>query len=734
VPRLDLSIEQRLAAGFGFVVVLLVGYVVLTGLLEARVDAMHAELRERVIPSVVAAGDLERTVMRRGIAARTFALTQEPDIVEQIEQARHLKYAALDRLERFTTDPAAVQELRLLAAENDDRLRTFVDLVRRGVAQEELRAAERELTLSRERVLVLARQYFEEQFAREAAFRQSIIEHQEAVERWRWLVALVLVVTSVLAASFTARAVSQPARRLHEAARAIRAGDYGPALALAAPSGALPQRDELRELAAAFADMALTLQARERRMAADAHFSAALAASAEAEQMVTGALREMAEFGGFEAAAMYLADAAGMQLQRFAAFAPDDSPRQLPADQGLAGEAFATGRRIVVRDIPPDTPLRLRLGFGDVVPRSLVAVPVAGRERSLGVVLLGSLREPEEGALEFLDYAVHLLGISLHVALAQREIASLASELKQKNASLDEANEELQAQNEELQAQSEELCAQTEELREANDRLQQADEAKNNFVAVLAHELRNPLAPILSTAQAVRLRAGSSDPELRRATELIERQVKQLTRLVDDLLDVTRIARGKVELQKERVELSAVLGRAIEISRPLIEERSQRLEFHLADEPLWLEADSARLAQVFSNLLNNAAKFTPDGGEIRVVASQERHAAVVRVRDTGIGIAPEMLARVFIPFTQILESEAPARRSNSGLGIGLSLVQQLVQLHGGSVEAHSEGAGCGSEFVVRLPLRGGGAGTRTGLTEAEAQAQAPRVGERHELS
>lgn len=180
----------------------------------------------------------------------------------------------------------------------------------------------------------------------------------------------------------------------------------------------------------------------------------------------------------------------------------------------------------------------------------------------------------------------------------------------------------------------------------------------------------------------------------------MERQVEHLVRLVDDLLDVSRIMRGKVELRREPIELSTVIGRAVETSQPAIDAEAHRLEVCMPPEPLWVHGDIVRLAQVVSNLLNNAAKYTERGGNITLVAAREGSEATVRVRDTGIGIAPPLLPQLFNMFFQ---AERRTKESQGGLGIGLSLVRRLVELHGGTVEAHSEGRGKGSEFVVRLP-------------------------------
>ncbi len=230
--------------------------------------------------------------------------------------------------------------------------------------------------------------------------------------------------------------------------------------------------------------------------------------------------------------------------------------------------------------------------------------------------------------------------------------------------------------------------------------LKKADHRKNEFLAMLAHELRNPLAPIRSAVQVMQME-GSDDASVHAAREVVERQVQHLVRLVDDLLDVSRISRGKIALRLEPVDLASVVARAIEISRPLIDARKHQLEVALPGTALRVEADATRLAQVVSNLLNNAAKYTEEGGRIHLSVEQVAREAVLRVRDTGVGIPADMLTSVFELFTQVKSSLS---RSQGGLGIGLTLVRSLVDMHGGKVQAMSDGLGQGSEFVVRLPL------------------------------
>ena len=229
--------------------------------------------------------------------------------------------------------------------------------------------------------------------------------------------------------------------------------------------------------------------------------------------------------------------------------------------------------------------------------------------------------------------------------------------------------------------------------------LSEADKRKDEFLATLAHELRGPLAPLANVLEL--WKQSSSAPQLRRARETMERQLGQMVRLVDDLLDLNRITRNRLELRKTRVELASVIAHAVEASRPLIDARSQKFVATLPEEPCELNADPARLAQVFANLLNNSSKYTDPGGQILLSARRDGDDVIVRVRDTGIGIPPEKLEGVFDMFSQV---DSALERSQGGLGIGLTIVKRLVDMHEGNVEARSAGVGKGSEFIVRLPV------------------------------
>lgn len=265
-------------------------------------------------------------------------------------------------------------------------------------------------------------------------------------------------------------------------------------------------------------------------------------------------------------------------------------------------------------------------------------------------------------------------------------------------------------------------CTDIEDHKRAEDALKEADRRKDEFLATLAHEMRNPLAPLRNGLELMRL-ADDSREIIEHARDMMERQLGQLVRLVDDLLDVSRISRGRIELRRERVELAEVVRRAIETSRPSIEAGGHHLRLDEPPMPVMVDADVTRLSQVFSNLLNNAAKYTPSGGQIVLSIMCNDGNAAVSVRDTGVGIPSEMLPKVFDMFAQVDRS---LDRSQGGLGIGLSLVKKLVEMHGGSVEAKSEGHGRGSEFVVHLPTVPSPAVARSADSGEQADAATAR--------
>ena len=237
-------------------------------------------------------------------------------------------------------------------------------------------------------------------------------------------------------------------------------------------------------------------------------------------------------------------------------------------------------------------------------------------------------------------------------------------------------------------------------LRRSEAALREADRRKNEFLATLAHELRNPLAPILNAALLIQL-AGEADSRLRKAADIVVRQVQTMARLVDDLLDVSRITRGRIELRMQLVHVETIIANAVEAARPLIAEKRHELDVRLPDEPVVIDGDPVRLSQALLNIVNNATRYTPPGGSITIRAEPDGNRVRITVSDTGIGIPPELLEEIFDLFAQ--GHGAPERRT-PGLGIGLHLARGLVTLHGGELTAHSDGPGRGSEFVLTLPV------------------------------
>jgi signal transduction histidine kinase len=271
----------------------------------------------------------------------------------------------------------------------------------------------------------------------------------------------------------------------------------------------------------------------------------------------------------------------------------------------------------------------------------------------------------------------------------------------------------------ELYRQRQQIAIQRDELKAHSDALEEADRRKDEFLATLAHELRNPLAPVRHGLDILRKSPDSKDAvEIR---EMMDRQLVHLVRLIDDLLDVSRVSQGKIELRKERIKAADVLHSALESSRPLIDSAGHSLTIDVPPEPIWLDADLTRLAQVVGNLLNNAAKYTPEGGRIGLSLRTDGADAVIAVSDNGLGIPADMQSKVFQLFAQV---ENHMDRARGGLGIGLALVKQLVAMHDGSVSAESAGTGQGSVFTVRIPLAASNMETQS---EAEPLAVQPAL-------
>jgi signal transduction histidine kinase len=306
------------------------------------------------------------------------------------------------------------------------------------------------------------------------------------------------------------------------------------------------------------------------------------------------------------------------------------------------------------------------------------------------------------------------------LAKANERLAEANTTLQaEKNRELENLNQILQRANNELEQANRTLQSEVAERARAEQALKEADRHKDEFLAMLAHELRNPLAPILNAVQLMRKKP-LADPQLAWSRDVIERQLGHLTRLVDDLLDVSRVTRGKINLTREPVEVGGLVARAVETVQPLITERGHQLTVDVSREPIWVYGDALRLIQALGNVLANAAKYTERAGHITLVALQVGETAEIRVRDTGIGIPAALLPTIFDMFTQ-LKSETS--RSQSGLGIGLALVRKLLEMHGGTVTASSKGVGLGSEFVIALPVIANASGYLSAIAEAKGNGR-----------
>jgi two-component system, sensor histidine kinase len=399
------------------------------------------------------------------------------------------------------------------------------------------------------------------------------------------------------------------------------------------------------------------------------------------------------------AAAVYTSDGT-----RFATYA--SAPNQtIPARPAPSGYRIEAGEVAVFRNIVENGEmvgtvyLRSRYGLFDrlvsygailgavMLGALLIAGLVASRLQAAITRPLAAVTNVARQVMQRRDFTLRVPGNdSGEIGVLVAAFNDMLAEIGRRSHALQEANATLEH---EMQVRQ-----------RAEEALRLGDRRKDEFLATLAHELRNPLAPIRTGLDILRLRSGDAQAT-QRATDIMERQLRQMVRLVDDLLDVSRINTGKFTIKSGRVELKAVVNDALEVVRPYIELHGHELTIDLPDRPVFLNGDATRLAQILSNLLNNAAKYTNRGGRVGLRATVDDRTLTLVVSDTGIGIAPDMLDTVFEMFVQV---DSTLERSNAGLGVGLSLARKLVELHGGTIEAHSAGVGHGSQFVVRLPI------------------------------
>ena len=742
MSRFDLSIAQRLALGFGVLLAILVGLVAFVFDRHETSSAAQREYHDEIAPRRERALELESAVLSMGIALRSHELLRDDTRLLRFRESRAAVLEAVRRLEAGGGggwgDGGRIRPL----------VERYVAMADRIVSR-----PDEAMTPGQEQAIVDTRDALigglgallrRERLATADAL-SAMSEARESVRRALIGAAALMLVCAIGLGWVTTQAIARPLRGLVRAAEALEADDWRPALALAASRPARPaerSRNEVRVLAGALGAAAVALDRRAQRLRADGEIASAAASTLDRTVLAERALEALVTHAGAEVGVLYGARRGAGQLEPLARHAIAQAP-PVAAGDGLPGQAARDGRLHVVRDIPADSPFAVRIGYDQAPPRAVAAVPLRVRDEVHGVAVIGSLRELDADALAFLEAAGGQLGIALQNAAAHEEIERLLADLRESNQQLQAQSEELQAQNEEIQAQNEEIQAQNEELQAQQDELQrrtrdletysgelrrhaamlaEADERKNEFLGLLAHELRNPLAPMTVSLLILEQSPPGSERALR-AQAVIERQVRHLSRLIDDLLDVTRISHGKIQIAREPLELVEVVRSCIEDQHGGVAEKNLQLDVDLPDTAIWVDGDRTRLCQVLNNLLSNASKFTDAGGRIQVRLAADEPDAVIEVADSGAGIEAELLPRIFQPFTQGTTSLA---RANGGLGLGLALVRALVELHGGTVSAHSDGPGTGARFVVRLPTRPAAAPTPA-PDAAPASAQRYRV-------
>jgi len=735
------SIAQRLGAGFGLLILILSAFVALITWQLAKNDRANDSL-DAMFVSGQQIEEFERSVFLLAVSTRDYLRNRTPEELAVFEAAQQRLNRAMRGLEARTSE----QELVQLGEQ-------YASLSRQVVTQRDATSAD--LVPLRQTILAHAQAITTQQ---DAAV-ESALEHMRANRAKSRVFLIIGVAASGLlflgVGILTTRSVSIPARELVDVAAALRNGDWRPALLLdrESPPPDKPSANEIAQIGRAFGAAATELELREQRLAAHAAIANASGASLDKGQITEDVLRTVLQHVHAEVGAFFVEGAEADMLVPVATRCVTGTLEPVRVGEGLVGQCAQDRQTVVWRDIPAHSPFSVGLGYDQAPPRSVAATPLVVGGELLGVLVVASLRDFDDGAISFLEAAASIVTVGLMNARAYEEMKQLLARLQEQSEQIQAQNEELQAQNEELHAQGEELQAQSEELQaqgeemqaqneelqaqsddlqrrtaqlhEQTEALREADEHKNSFLGLLAHELRNPLTPITNCVELLSRRR--HDPHVVAEVEnLLGRQVRHLRHLVDDLLDVTRVSGGKVALKREHLNLIEIVKQCIDDHRVALDQSGIALSVRLPEVPIYIDGDHTRICQVFFNLLGNACKFCQPGSSVSVEVTLDapRRFVAIHVADTGEGIEPGFLPRIFEPFFQ---GDSDLARTRGGLGLGLALTKGLVELHGGRLEARSAGKGYGAEFIVNLPLADIAethSKTQRGETQVDATVQA----------
>lgn len=716
---LNLSITDRLLIGLGVMVAIMAFALGFARFLFNKSEARHEYLTTTVLPRSQATDHLEQGVLYVGIGVRGYLLVGGGELRARHDSNMQAVRQQMDRLASMTTGEERIAALGRANVAIGDFL-TVADSIVQTSTQFDA-DVERVLRDRRERSLVALQEYGTmQQRDLQEALRGMEVNRTQVQQALA--VALVLAFAlAALVAAFTASSIRIPLQALLDMAERLHHGEWmqaqrGARQFAEAAGGRAPHRNELVQIARAMGTATEALEQRDRRQQSTNAVTTATASSLDGRAVARAALDAVCDYVGAQVGVIYDLDPSSDRLSALVTRAlPADLPT-LRLHEGLPGEAAATGQPVVLRDVPGDTPFKVHVGFDVLTPRCIVAVPFAFERRNLGVLLVASTRDIDADGIDFLQAAARQLGVGIEnvrafdtcqrllteVDTQRGQIAEQLEQLQAQHEELQAQHEEMQVQGEELQVQAEEIQAQNEELQAQAEALLEADDQKNRFLGLLAHELRNPMAAISNSLYLLSQKRDDATVA-ERARIIIERQTRQLARLVDDLLDITRIARGELQIDRTHIDVAPIIRECVDDHRAAADTQGIHLTCEIATEPLPVFGDATRLRQVVGNLIDNAIKFSVTGGrvDVRGALLESGETIVLTVRDNGIGIDPLFQPNLFKPFMQ---ADSARTRLRGGLGLGLSLVRGYIALHAGSVSVFSDGHGKGCEFTVELPV------------------------------